>query len=628
MIELDSTQRVARAREVRHDVVAQLTAGIHGTFRLLFVLQWLAAMLLAFKTALPGESRVAFTFILGCMLCVPPILFARAAPYAWWSRHFVAVCQMAWSTLFMWLLEGRPEAQFHMFVSLAFLAFYRDRKVLLTATLAGIAYPVLRILMLPASFTIGASAWWRIFDHSIWVVAEAAILMIAVRQSLKTVRNFADVIAGLQLTNESAAADMTTRTDELRRSREQYRLIAETTRAIPFELDLAHGRFTYVGPQAEKMLGIPEAVWKQDGFLDVLLPREREGNARRELDECVPGTFETLCSVVTRDDRVVELRWTVSCELVNDMRFLRGLMIDVTEARRMVRELAQGQKLESVGRIAAGVAHEINTSVQFISDSVRFVRHALKDVPHALADYRALAAGVLSGQDVVAAAKKAHDTDEAADVDYFLKNAPDALDRALEGIGRVGSIVKSMTEFAHPDARNMADVDLNRAIKTTLNMARNEYKSVAEVETDFGDIPPVHCHAGDINQVVLNLLLNAAHAIEEVVDGTSKKGRITVRTRGIGDYVEISITDTGDGIPDAVRGRIFEPFVTTKEVGRGTGQGLALSRGLVVEKLKGSLHFETETGKGTTFFIRLPVSDTATMALSSVNESTNKQAAA
>jgi len=235
---------------------------------------------------------------------------------------------------------------------------------------------------------------------------------------------------------------------------------------------------------------------------------------------------------------------------------------------------------------------------------------------------------VLSGKDVVAAAKKAHDTDEAADVDYFLKNAPDALDRALEGIGRVGSIVRSMTEFAHPDTRNMADVDLNRALKTTLNMARNEYKSVAEVETDFGDIPPAHCHAGDFNQVVLNLLLNAAHAIEEVVEGTSQKGRITVRTRSIGGFVEISIGDTGDGIPEAVRARIFEPFVTTKEVGRGTGQGLALSRGIVVEKLKGSLHFETETGKGTTFFIRLPVSDAATMATSSVNESTNKQAAA
>jgi signal transduction histidine kinase len=321
--------------------------------------------------------------------------------------------------------------------------------------------------------------------------------------------------------------------------------------------------------------------------------------------------------VVTGDDRAVDLRWTVHCDIMRGVRCLRGVIVDVTETHRLVREMAQGQKLESVGRVAAGVAHEINTSVQFISDSVRFVRHALKDLPHALADYRALAASALSGKDVVAAAKKAGETDEAADVDYFLKNAPDALDRALDGIGRVGSVAKSMTEFAHPDTQK-ADVDVNRAVRTTLNMARNEYKEVADLETDFGDVPAVHCHAGDINQVVLNLVLNAAHAISDVVEGTGRKGRITVRTRSIADFVEISIGDTGAGIPESVRARIFEPFVTTKEVGRGAGQGLTLSRGIVVEKLKGSLHFETETGKGTTFLIRLP---------SSLNAS-NKQAAA
>jgi signal transduction histidine kinase len=623
VIPLDSTLREARAREVRHDVVAQLTEGTHRTFRILFALQWLAALCLAWQGALPGESQVLFTMILGAVLSVPALLFARAAPEAAWVLHFIAVCQIGWSMLFMWLLEGRPEAQFHVFVSLAFLAFYRNWSVLVTATLTAVAYPVVRILLLPDSYEIGASAWWRVFDQGIWVVFEFVFLLLAVQQSLKTVQKFALHAATLQVTNESIGKDINERTAELTRSREQYRLIAETTRAIPFELDLAQGRFTYIGPQAEKILGIPDARWKQSGFLDVLLPRERESSARRQLEESVPGSFEILCSVVTTDDRVIELRWTVSCEVVDDMRVLRGLMIDVTEARRMVRELAQGTKLESVGRIAAGVAHEINTSVQFISDSVRFVRHALKDVPHALADYRALAAGVLSGREVTTAARRASDTDEAADVDYFLKNAPDALDRALEGISRVGSIVRSMTEFAHPDARNKADVDLNRAIKTTLNMARNEYKSVAELETDFGEIPVVHCHAGDINQVVLNLLLNAAHAISDVVEGTSNKGRITVRTRAIGDFVEICIADTGDGIPESVRGRIFEPFVTTKEVGRGTGQGLALSRGIVVEKLKGSLHFETETGKGTTFFIRLPVADVASGA-----DSSNKQAAA
>ena len=231
-------------------------------------------------------------------------------------------------------------------------------------------------------------------------------------------------------------------------------------------------------------------------------------------------------------------------------------------------------------------------------------------MPHALADYRALAAGALSGKDVTAAAKKAADTDEAADVDYFLKNAPDALDRALEGIGRVGSIVRSMTEFAHPDSRTKADVDLNRAIRTTLNMARNEYKTVAELETDFGDIPhgalPRRRHQPGGPQPAAQ---RRARDQRRGAKAPAPRAGSRVRTRAIGDYVEISITDTGDGIPEDVRGRIFEPFVTTKEVGRGTGQGLALSRGIVVEKLKGSLHFETETGKGTTFFIRLPVAD-------------------
>jgi signal transduction histidine kinase len=622
VIPLDSTLREARAREVRHNVVAHLLAGIHRMYRILFVLQWAVAVVLAWQKSQPGQSPVLFTFVLGGVLCVPANLFTKAAPLAWWARHFVALCQVAWSALFLWLLEGRPDAQFHLFASLALLAFYRDWSVLLTASLAAITWSVVRVLSLPDSYDVGASAWWHLFDQSIWIIAEMLLLQFAVRQSFMTVRKFAQTVADLQLANETIGKDAHERTAELAHSREQYRLIAETTRAIPFELDLALGRFNYVGPQAQQILGFPEARWKQSGFLDSLLPRERESAVRSQLDECVPGTFEVLCSVITADDRVIELRWTMSCELVNDMRILRGLMIDVTEARRMVREMAQGQKLESVGRIAAGVAHEINTSVQFISDSVRFVRHAIKDVPHAMADYRALAVGVLSGKDAAAAAKKAGETDEAADVDYFLKNAPDALDRALEGIGRVGSIVRSMTEFAHPDAR-AADVDLNRSIKTTLNMARNEYKTVAELETHFGEIPTVHCHAGDINQVVLNLVLNAAHAINDVCEGSSKKGRITVRTRAIGDFVEISISDTGHGIAESVRGRIFEPFVTTKEIGRGTGQGLALSRGIVVEKLKGSLHFETETGKGTTFFIRLPNAVEAPRV-----ESSNKQAAA
>jgi signal transduction histidine kinase len=612
--QFDTSQREARARELRHDLVAQLTVGTHFTFRLLFALQWIAAAIIAWKTALPGESRLMFTLLLGAVLSVPAALFTYASPQAAWVRHFSGLCQIGWSMLFLWLLEGRPEAQFHLFVSLAVLALYRDWLVLISSTAAAVAYPVIRLATLPAAYEVGPSAWWRLFDQSAWVVAECLLMLFVVHQSLRTVQRLCSHTAGLQLTNEAIGTQVDERNAELERSREQYRLIAETTRTIPFELDLATRSFPYVGANAEKAFGIPLERWKEPGFLDALVPRDRESDLRRKLDDCAGGTFEAHCSVFTPDNRAVELRWTVSCEIVHGVRVLRGLMIDVTDSRRMERELAQGQKLEAVGRVAAGVAHEINTSVQFISDSVRFVRHALKDVPRALAAYRALAAGVLSGKDVSAAARNASDIDEAADVDYFLKNGPEALDRALEGITRVGSIVRSMTEFAHPDADVATDIDLNRAVNNTLNMARNEYKAVADLETRFGDIPRVRCHAGDINQVVLNLVLNAAHAVGDAVKGTSNRGRISVSTRLMGDYVEIAVADTGNGIPESVRPRIFEPFVTTKEVGRGTGQGLALSRSIVVEKLKGSLHFETETGRGTTFFIRLPASETQKQA--------------
>jgi signal transduction histidine kinase len=149
-----------------------------------------------------------------------------------------------------------------------------------------------------------------------------------------------------------------------------------------------------------------------------------------------------------------------------------------------------------------------------------------------------------------------------------------------------------------------------------LVIASNEYKYVADVETQFADIPLVNCYAGEINQVVLNLIVNAAHAISDVVKGAStngapQKGLIRVSTRVLDDVVEIAISDSGKGIPVEVRSRIFDPFFTTKEVGRGTGQGLAIARNVVVDKHGGTLHFETETGKGTTFYIRLPVAGPA-----------------
>jgi signal transduction histidine kinase len=197
--------------------------------------------------------------------------------------------------------------------------------------------------------------------------------------------------------------------------------------------------------------------------------------------------------------------------------------------------------------------------------------------------------------------------EETADLTYLITSAPAAIERSMEGLRRIADIVRSMKEFAHPDQKEMTPIDLNQAFMSTLTIASNEYKYVADVETALGALPPVTCHAGEMNQVFLNILVNAAHAIADVVKGSERRGRITVASRREGDDVVVSISDTGGGIPEPIRDRIFDPFFTTKEVGKGTGQGLAIARSVVVDKHGGEIAVQTELGQGTTFLIRLPV---------------------
>jgi signal transduction histidine kinase len=390
--------------------------------------------------------------------------------------------------------------------------------------------------------------------------------------------------------------------------------MAESTRAVPFTLDLTRGCFPYIGAQGIADSGIPESEWKISGALDVIIPRQSNPDIRRQFDECPNGHFEFVSTLCQRNGRRTEVRWTGTCEFVAGAKYLRGLMLDITELRRLSRELAAAQKLESVGRLAAGVAHEINTPVQFVSDNVQFVSQSMTDISAAIQAYRNLRHAVQSAGDIEEAARLADEADKAADLDYIMQNAPLALESSIEGLGRIATIVRSMKEFAHPDQAQKTFADLNQALRSTLVIARNEYKYVAELDTEFGEVPPVECYLGEINQVILNLLVNAAHAISDVVKDTGQLGRLTVRTRLDGDGVEISIGDTGTGIPESARENIFDPFFTTKEVGKGTGQGLAIARSVVVNKHGGTLRFETECGKGTTFFIRLPMDGRAAAA--------------
>ena len=242
-----------------------------------------------------------------------------------------------------------------------------------------------------------------------------------------------------------------------------------------------------------------------------------------------------------------------------------------------------------------------------MSDNLHFLQTAFDDFTSLVAacqrERRSLAQ-VEGGRKI---AERLEEAEEEADVNYLGEHVPRALEQSLEGVTQVSRIVQAMKDFAHPGSTQMAPADLNRAIESTLTVARNEYKLVADVALELGEIDTVTCHIGDLNQVFLNLIVNAAHAITDVVEGSDERGLISIRTSQEGEEAVITIRDTGSGIPEAVRDRIFDPFFTTKEVGRGTGQGLAIARTIVHEKHGGRIGVESQPGRGTTFEIRIPI---------------------
>jgi signal transduction histidine kinase len=279
----------------------------------------------------------------------------------------------------------------------------------------------------------------------------------------------------------------------------------------------------------------------------------------------------------------------------------------MAERDRMELELRLAQKLEAVGQLAAGMAHEINTPIQFVGDTVRFLDESFTDVLKLIDDYRSALARLADGRPPEEIAREVAEAEDLADLAYLEERIPKSFARAFDGIGRVATIVRAMREFAHPPTSEMAPAQLNAAIENTLIVAANEYRYVAEVETALVELPPVLCNVGDVNQVILNLVVNASHAIQDAVGDSGEKGVIRVSTRRDGDEVVITVADNGAGIPDDVAPLVFDPFFTTKDVGRGTGQGLAIARTIVTERHGGSLTFTTVPGEGTTFEVRLPV---------------------
>jgi two-component system NtrC family sensor kinase len=329
-----------------------------------------------------------------------------------------------------------------------------------------------------------------------------------------------------------------------------------------------------------------------------LTPRERlEGLERYVLATGEP-TNPVQVNVVMADGSRQQGTFVFMPHLAahGELEGVIGVGTDVTHVAELERQLAQANRLEAIGQLAAGIAHEINTPVQFIADNTRFLTDAFADILPALRQLAALEP------------EEAPEALRALDLEFIAEEVPSALEQSIEGLARVTRIVRAMKDFSHP-GEGRADTDVNRAIESTVQVARNEWKYVADVELDLdAAVGKVPCYEGELKQVVLNIVINAAQALGEQRDSGEREnpGCIRLSTRREGERLRIEIADDGPGMTPEVKARVFDPFFTTKGVGIGTGQGLSLAHSVIVQKHGGTIDVETAPGEGARFVIEIP----------------------
>jgi two-component system, NtrC family, sensor kinase len=408
------------------------------------------------------------------------------------------------------------------------------------------------------------------------------------------------------------------RNAELQRSEERFRLIAEHAGDLIAVVDAAENRL-YNSPSYERVLGYAPIELEQTSPFAQIHPDDRQHVRDAFHEAFATGAGRVIEFRIQHKDgswRVLESHASVVRRTAGEADQLVLVARDITqrkqaaeEHQRMELQLRQAQKLESIGQLAAGIAHEINTPTQFIGDNLRFIRDSFADLQRLRPVENRLLAAAQNGGVSAGLVAEVQAAREKADLAYVDEEIPKALDQALEGVERVGRIVRAMKEFSHPGVTEKQNLDLNRAIESTIVVSSNEWKYFADLVTELDpQLPAVPCLPGEFNQVILNLIVNAAHAIAEVVgEAPTVKGTITISTRRDGAWAEIRIRDTGAGIPEHARVRVFDPFFTTKEVGKGTGQGLAIAHSVIVDKHGGTIQFETELKVGTSFVIRLPL---------------------
>ena len=402
-----------------------------------------------------------------------------------------------------------------------------------------------------------------------------------------------------------------TREDALA-SQEQYRMLVENMNEA-IEIIDADGFITYVNEQFAQMVGYKVEEIIGMNLRDLIAESdlemfEKRWQARKAGED---ANYELLLKA--KDGHYITTMASARPRFDKDGEFIGAfaLLVDITERKNLEMQLMQSQKMEGIGQLAAGIAHEINTPAQYVSSNTRFLVDSFADIQQLIAAYASLTQELKESNLMAEHVANIEALNEELDYEFLAEEIPQALSANQEGMDRIATIVRSMKEFAHPGQEDKMPSDLNKAIENTITVARNEWKYVSDLTTDFDpDLPPVPCVVGEINQVILNIIVNAAHAISDVVtEGVDSKGTIIISTHKDGDYAQVKITDSGGGMPQKIKDRIFDPFFTTKEPGKGTGQGLAIAYRCIVDHHKGNIAVESQEGEGTTFIIDLPLTE-------------------
>ena len=555
------------------------------------------------------HPHVLVAIVLGAVIAAPIVVATLLWPGQYRTRVIVAVCQMLISALLIHLSGGRIETHFHVFGTLAFLAFYRDWRILIPATVVVAGDHMIRGIYLPESvYGIVTGAEWRFVEHACWVIFEDVILIASCKRGVQEIRAIAERQAEIEATTERVEAAVEQRTEELRESELQKTAVFDNALDGIVCTD-AFGEITDINPAAERIFSVTRDEVMGKPLADLFSP----GHSRKFVEsglnvysrsgqgDLVNNSVEL--SVISPSGEQFPIEVSMICVLTKDSPVYTAFVRDISQRKRLEENLAHTSKMESLGQLASGVAHEINTPNQYIGDNVRFVDASFGKLAALIDEYRSAIDGAkLSAEKAEAIAKK----EAEADLEFTTKEIPSALSQALEGVERVGSIISAMKVFAHPSVESFSEIDLNKIVESSVTVARNEWKYVADVTMDLDQtLPVIQGNRGELSQVVLNLVINSAQAIEERFKGSSK-GTITITTRCNHDIVVLTIADNGAGIKPEIADKVFDPFFTTKGVGVGTGQGLAIAR-TVVDRHSGEIRMKSSIGNGTTFTIKLPM---------------------